>query len=144
MANLGEVAAAAGAIITEIEQKKGWTLLQAWREIYCAPVHQATGKWILGSGHAWHTFSGGFFPSVKGERALSEYKLLPAADLLVLPEDDHTTAIRCTSRYPVNFSGLCVDVYIAPSSYEWTMVFTHEHPEYGPFFSRAEWCPRAA
>ena len=46
MANLGEVAAAAGAVVTEIPRKQGWTLLQAWREIYCAPVYEATGKWV--------------------------------------------------------------------------------------------------
>jgi hypothetical protein len=140
--DLVEVATAAGATATEIPRNEGWALLQAWREIYCAPVHEATGKWVYAGGHGWHTFSNGFFPCVRGHRALDEYHAQNSADLLVLPEDDHCSAIRCTSSSPVDFSGLCLDVYIAPSSYEWTMVFTHDHPTYGPYFSRAEWRDR--
>ena len=34
---------------------------------------------------------------------------------------------------------LCLDLYVFPASLEWTKVFTHEHPEIGPFFARAEW-----
>jgi hypothetical protein len=137
--DLAEVATAAGASATQIPRKKGWALLQAWREIYCAPVHVATGKWGT---FAWETFGAGFFPSVRAQRALDEYHAQDASDLLVLPDDNHVAAIHCTSISPVDFSGLALDVYIAPSSFEWTMVFTHEHPIYGPYFSRAKWGER--
>jgi hypothetical protein len=60
------------------------------------------------------------------------------ADLLVLPESDHYAALRCTSEAPLDFSALKLDIYVAPSSFEWTMVFTHEHP-YGPYLARADW-----
>lgn len=135
--DLGEAAKAAGADVVEIPRKEAWGLLQAWREIYCAPFRGATGKWV--GGRAWHTFSGGYFPSVRRQRALDEYLAQNAADLLVLPEDDRYAAVRCTGSVPINFSALSLDVYVAPSSFAWTMVFTHEYPEYGPYFAHARW-----
>jgi hypothetical protein len=138
--SLADAATAAGAAITEIPRNEAWLLLQAWREIYCAPVREATGKWVRG-GLSWHTFSHDYFPSVRGRHALDQYHAQDSAGLLVLPESDHEIAIRCTSSSPVDFLGLN-DVYIAPSSFEWTMVFTHEHPEYGPYFAGAEWRDR--
>lgn len=137
--SIAEFAAAAGAGISEVPLKEGWRLLQAWREIYCAPFHETTGKWATANGCAWHTFSGGFFPSIAGGRALIEYQARGSGDLLVLPESDRYAAIRCTSSVPVDFSPLRLDIYVAPSSFEWTMVFTHQYPEYGPYFARAEW-----
>ena len=139
--SLVDVATAAGATVTEIPRKEAWRLLQAWREIYCAPVREAVGKWVRG-GLEWHTFSYGDFPSIRGRRALDQYRAQDSAGLLVLPHDDHEIAIRCTSGSPVDFSGLG-DVYISPSSFEWTMVFTHEDPEYEPYFARADRRERA-
>jgi len=117
-------------------------LLQAWREIYGAPLHQATGKWVGATGFGWGTFSRGCFPCLRGHHALEEYRAQAGADLLVLPEDDRCQAIRFTSTSPVDFSELCLDVYVAPASLHWTMVFTHEGLNYGPYFSRAEWGDR--
>jgi hypothetical protein len=133
---LVDAATAAGARISEIPRKEAWRRLQAWREIYCAPIHSATGKWTL-AGIGWHAFSGGYFPSVRGHRALDQYRIQDSNGLLVLPEDDRETAIRCTSSAPVDFSGMG-DIYIAPESFAWTMVFTHEDPDYGPYFARFE------
>jgi hypothetical protein len=130
-----DAATVAGAHVSEIPRKEAWRLLQAWREIYCAPMHSATGKWVIGN-CAWHTFSSGYYRCLQQSRAVTEYHAQSATDLLVLPEDDRETAIRCTSGKPVDFSGLG-DVYVAPGSFDWTMVFTHEHPEYGPYFARA-------
>jgi hypothetical protein len=136
-ATLVDVATAAGATATEIPRKEAWRLFQAWCEVYCAPIHGATGKWAPG-GIAWATFSGGYFPSIRGRRALDQYHAQEPTELLVLAED---AAIRCTSNAPVDFSGFG-DVYVAPSSFEWTMAFTHEEPEYGPYFARADWRDR--
>lgn len=131
-----DAANAAGAHFSEIPRKVAWRLLQAWREIYCAPVQAATGKWTI-AGIGWHAFSDGYFPSLRGQRALDQYRAQESNDLLVLPEDDRETAIRCTSSTPVDFSGMG-DVYIAPTSFAWTMVFTHEDPDYGPYFAQSE------
>ncbi len=66
MVDLVEVAVSAGASATEIPRNEGWALLQSWREIYCAPVHAATGKWISGGGPSWHTFSQAGLPRRDG------------------------------------------------------------------------------
>ncbi len=137
--DLVEIAEAAGADAAPLPRKQGWALLQAWREIYCAPVQEATGKWCPGGGPAWHCFSAGYFPAIKGRRALADYAAQSSTDLLVLPDDDHLPSIRCSTPAALDFSGLCIDVYVAPRSYEWTMVFTHEAPDFGPYFSRAAW-----
>jgi hypothetical protein len=106
--------------------------------VYCAPLHQATGKWSKADGCSWETFSGGFFPSVCGRLAFREYSTQDTTDLLVLPESEHELAIRCTSSFPIDFSPLSrQDIYVAPSAFAWTMVFTHEAPIYGPYFARA-------
>ena len=138
MVDLVEVAVSAGASATEIPRKEGWALLQSWREIYCAPVHAATGKWISGGGPSWHTFSQGPYPSLRGKPAWRKYEAQESVELLVLPEADHVAAIRCASPFPLDFSGLCLDVYVGPPSFAWTMVFTHEHPDYGPYFARVQ------
>jgi len=137
--DLVALAVAAGASATEIPRKEGWALLQSWREIYCAPVHAATGRWTPGGGPSWHTFSQGSYPSLRGKPAWREYEAQESAELLVLPEEDHVTAIRCASPSPLDFSGLFIDVYVAPPSFAWTMVFTHEHPDYGPYFARNQY-----
>jgi hypothetical protein len=134
--SVADFARAAGASITEIPRKEGSALLQAWREVYCAPLHEATGKWSAANGSSWETFSGGFFPSVGRHRALRDYSEQSADDLLALPENDHDLAIRCTSSLPIDFSPLRQDIYVAPSSLAWTMAFTHEDPIYGPYFAR--------
>lgn len=139
MIDLVALAVAAGASATEIPRKEGWALLQSWREIYCAPVHAATGRWTPGGGPSWHTFSQGSYPSLRGKPAWREYEAQESAELLVLPEEDHVTAIRCASPSPLDFSGLFIDVYVAPPSFAWTMVFTHEHPDYGPYFARNQY-----
>jgi hypothetical protein len=118
---IADFARAAGASIIEICRKEGWALLQAWREVYCSPFREAIGKWNKANGCSWETFSGRFFPSISGRRALREYSEQDAVDLLVLPESDHDLAIRCTSSFPVDFTTLRRDIYVAPSSFAWTI-----------------------
>ncbi|WP_299393809.1 DUF4275 family protein [Pelagibius sp.] len=134
----------AGGCVSEIPRKESWTLLRAWRKLYCAPVPAAFGKRILGvsGGYSWHTFSHNHFPHVAGRQALQEYSAQPARELLVLPERSSSAAFRCSSAVPPDSSRLRFDVYVAPSDFAWTMVFTHENEWYGPYFSRAEWGER--
>ncbi len=139
--NLLEIVRAAGVMASEIPRKQGWDLLQAWREVYCAPVKAATGRWVIGGadGYSWHTFSYEYFHCLEGRRALAEYAMQPANEFLVLTERSHDMALRCYGPTLPDFSGLLRDVYVTPPMFDWTMVFTHEGEDFGPYFSRVEW-----
>ncbi|NJM93119.1 MAG: polyprenyl synthetase family protein, partial [Rhodospirillaceae bacterium] len=80
LTTLVDAATAAGAHVSEIARKEGWRLLQTWRETYCAPMHAATGKWVIGS-CSWHTFSGGYHRCLQRSRAFTEYHAQDATDL---------------------------------------------------------------
>ena len=125
-------------------RKEAWALLQAWREIYCAPVPTAAGIRIIGGtgGYSWHTFSYDHFPHLTGRQALWEYFAQSASELLVLPERSSAAALCYSNDVPLDFSHLNLDLYVAPSDFAWTMVFTHEGELCGPYFSRAKWGER--
>ncbi|GAB4231341.1 MAG: hypothetical protein Tsb0032_37590 [Kiloniellaceae bacterium] len=141
MTDILDIARTAGIVTEEIPRKEAWALLQGWREVYCAPVHIATGSWVIGGagGYSWHTFSHEYFPCLKGCRALAEYDRQQSSEFLVLPERSNDPALRCSGPALPDFSGLYRDLYVAPASFEWTMVFTHERELFGPYFSRAGW-----
>ena len=137
--NLIDVAKRAGVQIEMIDRKNAWAHMQAWCEIFCAPVSDATGVWVSHNGHGWHTFSSGFFRCLKGGKAILAYAEQDFEDVLAIPEDDHTIAIRYALQSPLDFSGLHLDVYVGPPGFAWTMVFPHGSPEQGPYFSQADW-----
>lgn len=134
LATIADFAAESGAIVTELPQRRAWRLLQSWREIYCEPVRRATGKWVPLGSCAWHTFSHGFYPYLRGRRALIEYRKQIPTNLLALAESDAYSAISFSHTSPIDFSPLGIDVYIGPIGFEWTIVFTHERG-YGPYFA---------
>ena len=137
--DLIDIAKRAGAQADEIDRKSAWAYMQAWREIFCSPVHDATGVWVSHDGHGWHTFRNGFFRHLKGSKAILAYAEQDFGNVLAIPEDDHTTAIRYASQSPLDFSGLQLDVYVGPPTFAWTMAFPHGSPEQGPYFSQADW-----
>ena len=141
MSDILETARAAEAAVEELPRKEAWDLLQAWREVYCAPVHAATGKWVIGGagGCTWHAFSHDYAPCLTGRQALARYAGQPAGTFLVLTERSNDAALRCEGPALPDFSDLRQDVYVAPPTFDWTMVFTHEGEALGPYFSRAEW-----
>jgi hypothetical protein len=50
---------------------------------------------------------------------------------------EEAPAYRCRSATPLEYSML--DCWVCPLDWEWTMVFTHEGDEYGPFFTMRDW-----
>jgi hypothetical protein len=139
MVKLSEFANASGACFEYLSRKDSWRRMKYWRRIYCAPVYEVHGRWSIENGPSWHTFASGFVPCVKGDLARELYFSQPKVELLAIPEGSPQVAIRFTSEQPIDFSGLYLDLYVGPQSFEWTMVFTHEHPHYGPYFSQANW-----
>ncbi len=129
---------AAGAQVSPMRENELWKLLQEWREIYCKPIHERTGKWSYGK-RTWHTFSHGFYPHQRRRGALQRYQEQDSSDLLVLPDEVHSIGFFCASAEPIDFSPLRGDVCIVPRSFEWTMVFTHhQHEGWGPYFAEKD------
>lgn len=133
-----------GATARNLTRKERWTHAQKWREAYCYNLHARTGKWTDGQ-YAWHVFSSGETRSLRGSRAEEEYRRLPFFEIFVIPESDRYPAVLVEeASAPINFSLLRLDLYISPAALEWTMVYTHGHPLYGPFFAWLEWARQPA
>jgi hypothetical protein len=133
-----ELAERCGASVTLIDRRERWRLMQLWRETFARPVKEKTGRWVY-HGLDWHTFSWKFCKSKSGFRAVIEYLSEKAKTVYVVSQDETQTAFSCASETPIDFSECGTDVYVFPEDYAWTIAFTHEEPQIGPFFSRAEW-----
>jgi hypothetical protein len=131
-------AESAGATVEQFDEVERWRLMQAWRGLFARAVWDRYGKWVH-RGYHWHAFSSGLVPAKHGARALQLYLAERVTTLLVLPEDEGGSGLSCRVVAPVDFSPLRLDLLVAPPSLEWTIVFTHEQPELGPYYSRSEW-----
>jgi len=129
---------AAGGIAHKIHAAEGKSLMEQWRQVYSSQVKRRTGKWVY-DGLDWHTFSWEFSPSKLGEEALQLYKKQTATEVIVIPAFDEIIAYTCVGCCPPDFSEMFMDLYVFESSLNWTMAFTHEQPEIGPYFCKREW-----
>jgi len=128
-----------GTELKPLNQQEQWKLKQKWRENYSQGVKERTGKWIH-NGFDWHAFSYGFATASSGEKAFAEYRAVCAKDFFVVPEDfSGQIGYRCYGISLPDLSSLGDDLYVFPPSMEWTMAFTHEGPDIGPYFARKEW-----
>lgn len=133
-----ELAKRATTSITEIGRAEAARLRRVWDETFGCQVLEHTGKHIY-AGYRWHAFSWEFVRAENGERAIELYAAERSAELFVLPEDDGGPAFELGGCAPIDF-GLCGrDLYVVPATLDWTMAFTHEQPEIGPFFCRRSW-----
>ena len=135
-----EVAESAGAEVIGLERRDRWKLMQKWRETFAKNVKDRTGKWVYQGCH-WHTFSFSwkFTKAKEGARALDLYLKETNTELVVIPESEEEEAFRIQGCVPIDFSPSGRDLYVFPLSFQWTMAFTHEQPDTGPFFCRKEW-----
>jgi hypothetical protein len=122
-----------------IGRRERHNLLQAWREVYAAPYHDAKGRWKL-SQFEWHVFSFGYARALNGARAMAAYSDERSASLIVCPEDGRLPASKIIQGVLPEFREWRGDVYVWPIDLSWTMAFTHEESiGLGPYFSRMEW-----
>jgi len=105
-------------------------------------VKATTGKWQY-EGHDWHAFSWGFSRALEGDAARAAYQKQAAAEWVVLAPGRDPSAWSCRGAPPPDLSPLGWDLYVFDPACEWTMVFTHEQPTIGPYYSRREWQPVA-
>jgi hypothetical protein len=113
-------------------------LRRNWDQTFGRAVHSRTGKPVFG-GIRWHAFSWEFTRAESGARALALYAAEPRAKLFAISEEDEREAFEFEGCAPIDFSPCDVDLYVVPSTLDWTMVFTHEQPDIGPFFCRRTW-----
>lgn len=107
--------------------------LTAWDNAFASEVKRQTGSWIH-ERFRWHSFSYGFHHALEGEAALQQYTAQWAADFVVFDEAA-TWCLSCSAeRYP-DLTPLRHDLYVAHHNMKWTMAFTHEQPNIGPFFA---------
>jgi hypothetical protein len=109
-----------------------------WLRTFAQKVKDTHGEWVY-RGFRWHGFSYNLQPCLSGRKALATYREQWPGEFFVFDEA-LTECLRCgrVADYP-DLSLLRRDVYVAHHKMKWTMVFTHEQPEIGPFFAaRAE------
>jgi Domain of unknown function (DUF4275) len=128
-----------GGLAEVVPDRARWKLLQDWRQVYAATQHSVTGKWTY-RGFGWHAFSFGYARALHGERADLAYKALaPPHRLIVCPQDAVLTAFQVIGGSLPDFRPTRRDIYVWPDGLGWTMAFTHEDGNSGPYFSRREW-----
>ena len=110
-----------------------------WAQHYAKKVKKQTGNWIH-ERFRWHGFSYGFEQSKTGPDALKAYLDQWLSKFVIFDENLNFCYLCKAPRYP-DFSSLAADTYVSHHNMKWTMVFTHEQPEIGPFF--ADGRPRA-
>ena len=79
----------------------------------------------------WHVFSFRRYPSVSQAAALAEYEKQEAPKYLVLADDKNEGLI--TDLRPTTVS--IADYLVCPLNWAWTMAFTHEDEDLGPYFA---------
>jgi hypothetical protein len=134
-----EFAQEKGASVSLLDSDTRQRLMQAWRETFAHSVKSQTGKWVH-LGYEWHAFSYDFSRSKRGARGLALYLAQVVPEVYVVPESDTECAFVCRARAFLDFSDCQTDILVFPPELDWTVAFTHEQPELGPYFSRAEWC----
>jgi hypothetical protein len=130
MANIGTYLESIGATYEPIERLELHRLVNRWLKSFCVPVFDRTGKWVYKS-FKWHAFSFEFVHAVSGTKALDVYQRHPLKEYILF-NDDESWAFKCSGGSHPN---LHEDAYLVPLDFKWTMAFTHEQPNIGPFYA---------
>ena len=124
-----------GVDFSPLTRQEAWQVEKRWLQQFASHVKQKTGRWISG-GIKWHGFSHKLERALQGAAAMQAYQAQAVAEYYVFDE----TLSRCylcrSDSYP-DCTELLADMYIVPKSFKWTMVFTHEYPHIGSYFSQA-------
>ncbi len=116
-----------------LNSKEGGEVVQCWHQTFAGNVKKSTGSRIHNR-FRWHGFSYGFQIARAGDDALNAYKnQWPAA--YVIFDEDIKWSYRCVSETYPDFTSFGADIYVAHHNMKWTMAFTHEQPDIGPFFA---------
>jgi len=120
---------------TCLSKTKKLMLQRAWRKVFAVSTYEKTGKWRY-RGHDWHSFSYDFYPHLDGNRALQKYVNIKGGVFYVIPDDKNLMGYECRGKKLPDLSSFGQDIYVVPAELGWTMVFTHEQPEFGPYYAK--------
>src|SRR5438477_10322385 len=95
-----------GGLQEPLANRERWALIRAWRQVYAAGLHAATGRWKYGQ-YEWHVFSYGHAHALHGERAAAAYDAEEAGVIIVCPELERLPAARLTGGAPPDFRPDC-------------------------------------
>jgi len=124
--------------VSEIARQEKQQLQQQWRAVFAFSLNAQPGR-RTPDRRDWHVFSSKQSVCRNGTTALNLYVRAKPADFFIIPEVEELPGLRCTSMALPDLSSLRLDLYVFPPDFAWTMVFTHESPWRGPYFSRREW-----
>ena len=114
---------------TELEGRETDKL---WLQTFAIKVKKETGSWIYND-FRWHGLSWETENAVGGEKALEIYLSQWPAPFIVFDEGQTWSYLCNPASYP-DFSEFGADIYVSHHNMKWTMAFTHEQPDIGPFF----------
>ena len=82
----------------------------------------------------WHCFSWEDSKALEGTKAFEAYQQQWLAPIVIFDESEDWL-IECEVKEYPDFSTLRKDIYVSHHNMKWTMAFTHEQPDIGPFFA---------
>jgi hypothetical protein len=138
MTSLADHLEGLGISVAHLLAEESYQIDRLWLSAFAQKVKDTHRKWVY-RGFRWHGFSYNLQPCLSGRKALATYHAQWPAEFYVFDEA-LSECLRCerVADYP-DLSPLGRDVYVTHHNMKWTMVFTHEQPQIGPFFAtRAE------
>lgn len=105
----------------------------AWLKTFANLVKKEHGVYIYRD-YRWHAYSFRIQPCISGKAAMERYEHQPIVPFYVFNESLSCCALCKGEVYP-DLSSLGRDVYVAHHKLNWTIAFTHEQPQIGPFLA---------
>jgi hypothetical protein len=105
-----------------------------WLRRFASRVKNQEDTWVY-RGFKWHGFSYGIEPCLSGEAALSAYGKTKGRFYVF--DEEGSYGYFCKTAFPFrpDLAEFHADIYVTSADFSWTLAFTHEQPQIGPFFA---------
>jgi hypothetical protein len=105
-----------------------------WLRRFARQVKRQEGTSVY-RGFRWHGFSYGIERCLSGTGALEAFRQTKGRFYLFDESGSYGYSCKTTFPFRPDLSEFRADIYLAGAEFSWTMVFTHEQPDIGPFFA---------
>jgi len=137
--DLEEFLTSRGLRYKKVYEAEARGLAKRWRSTFALNTKAKTGVETY-RGYDWHTFSYKYADCRSGQQAIDLYRETATDRRQYIVSFQENIGGVCVQQLGgLDLSELYLDLYVFPASMEWTMAFTHEYPDIGPFFARGEW-----